>query len=169
MRRDEQFGAVVAFGLGGIFTEALADVAFALAPLDGADCRALMAELRSHKLLGRLRGLPSVDLAQLERVIRAVAQMAADHPQIAEIDVNPLLVSDTDLIAADALVILSDPGEGDPDQRAPDCGARSRRALRLDAVFEPRSVAIVGASEDATKWGGSVMRNLLDGDFGGAL
>jgi acyl-CoA synthetase (NDP forming) len=169
MRRDEQFGAVVAFGLGGIFTEALADVAFALAPLDGADCRALMAELRSHKLLGRLRGLPSVDLAQLERVIRAVAQMAADHPQIAEIDVNPLLVSDTDLIAADALVILSDPGEGDPDQRAPDCGSRSRRALRLDAVFEPRSVAIVGASEDATKWGGSVMRNLLDGDFGGAL
>ena len=81
MRRDEQFGVVIAFGLGGIFTEAIADVAFALAPLDGADLRALVTGLRSHKLLGRVRGLPPVDMVQLEQAIRAIAQMAADHPE----------------------------------------------------------------------------------------
>ena len=166
MRRDEQFGPVIAFGLGGIFTEAVADVAFALAPLDSADCRALMAELRAQRLLGPVRGLPRVDMDQLERIIQAIAQMAADHPEIAEIDVNPLLVSGTDLVAADALVILAEP------VRAPVHGGAlggGERRLHLDAVFAPRSVAIVGASEDATKWGGSVMRNLLDGGFEGAL
>jgi acyl-CoA synthetase (NDP forming) len=165
MRRDEQFGPVIAFGLGGIFTEAVADVAFALAPLDGADCRALMAELRAQRLLGPVRGLPRVDMDRLERIIQAIAQMAADHPEIAEIDVNPLLVSGTDLVAADALVILAEP------VRAPVHGGAlgGERRLHLDAVFAPRSVAIVGASEDATKWGGSVMRNLLDGGFEGAL
>jgi len=166
MRRDEQFGPVIAFGLGGIFTEAVADVAFALAPLDSADCRALVAELRAQRLLGPVRGLPRVDMDQLERIIQAIAQMAADHPEIAEIDVNPLLVSGTDLVAADALVILAEPVRAPVPGGAPGGG---ERRLHLDAVFAPRSVAIVGASEDATKWGGSVMRNLLDGGFAGAL
>ena len=109
MRRDEQFGPVIAFGLGGIFTEAVADVAFALAPLDQADAGALVAELRAQRLLGPLRGLPRVDMDQLRDVLQAVAQLAADHPEIAEIDVNPLLVSGTYLVAADALVILAEP------------------------------------------------------------
>ena len=169
MRRDEQFGPVIAFGLGGIFTEAVADVAFALAPLDSIDCRDLVAELRAQRLLGPVRGLPRVDMDQLERIIRAIAQMAADHPDIAEIDVNPLLVSGTHLVAADALVILSAPGGAAAGGGAPGTAGGDRRRLRLDAVFTPRSVAVVGASEDATKWGGSVMRNLLDGGFGGSL
>ena len=162
MRRDEQFGAVIAFGLGGIFTEVVADVAFALAPLDLADADALMAELRAQRLLGPIRGLPRVDRSRLRDILMAVAQMAADHPEIAEIDVNPLLVSDTHLVAADALVILASPGaDGSPRPRG--------RALRLDAVFAPASVAVVGASGDAAKWGGSVLRNLIGGDFQGAV
>lgn len=169
MRRDEQYGPVIAFGLGGIFTEAIADVAFALAPLDSVDCRALVAELRAQRLLGPVRGLPRVDMEQLERVIQAIAQMAADHPEIAEIDVNPLLVSGTDLVAADALVILSESDDAPVDGGTPGAGDGDERRLHLGAVFAPRSVAVVGASEDATKWGGSVMRNLLDDGFEGAL
>ena len=169
MRRDEQFGPVIAFGLGGIFTEAVADVAFALAPLDTSDCRALVGELRAQRLLGPVRGLPRVDRGQLERIIHAIAQIAADHPEIVEIDVNPLLVAGTDLVAADALVILAEPDTAAGGGGAPGDGDDGRRLLRLDAVFAPRSVAIVGASGDATKWGGSVMRNLLDGGFAGVL
>ncbi len=169
MRRDEQFGLVVAFGLGGIFTEAVADVAFALAPLDDADGRALVAELRAQPLLGRLRGLPRVDIRQLLGVLKAVVQMAEDHPEIAEIDVNPLLVAGSDLVAADALVILAAPGDG----AALEHGAPGDRALGrrhdLDAVFAPASIAVVGGSDDATKWGGSVLANLLGGGFEGAI
>ena len=164
MRRDPQFGAVIAFGLGGIFTEAVADVAFALAPLDDADAQALTAELRAQSLLGPLRGLPRVDADQLHRIIGAVARMASDHPEIAEIDVNPLLVSGTHLVAADALVILAEPQS----DAAP--GHDVRRSHRdLDAVFAPASVAVVGASGDTTKWGGSVLMNLIGGGFEGAI
>jgi acyl-CoA synthetase (NDP forming) len=171
MRRDEQFGPIIAFGLGGIFTEAVADVAFALAPLDDADARALTAELRATRLLGPLRGLPRVDMDQLHVILLAVAQLAADHPEIAEIDVNPLLVAGTQLIAADALVILAEPGgasQGGGEDRGDALNAAARRS-HLDAVFSPASVAVVGASEDPTKWGGSVLRNLIDGGFEGAV
>ena len=115
-------------------------MAFALAPLDSVDCSALVAGLRAQRLLGRVRGLPSVDVGQLERIIQAIAQMAADHPEIAEIDVNPLLVSGPDLVAADALVILS--GSKDPAavEWTLDGDAGGERRLRLDAVFSPRSV-----------------------------
>jgi len=169
MRRDEQFGPVIAFGLGGIFTEAVADIAFALAPLDKADCRALTSGLRAQRLLGPLRGLPRVDMDELERIIQAIAEMAADHPEIAEIDVNPLLVSGTDLVAADALVILAPPGDFHVESGTSGSGHGAGRQLHLDAVFTPRSVAVVGASDDATKWGGSVMSNLLDGGFAGTV
>ncbi len=96
--------------------------------------------------------------------------MAADHPEIAEIDVNPLLVAGT---APGGRRCPRDPGDaGRRPRRERGVGQWSRRGARtlhLDAVFVPRSVAVVGASEDATKWGGSVMRNLLDGGFDGAL
>ena len=164
MRRDPQFGAVIAFGLGGIFTEAVADVAFALAPLNDADTQALTAELRAQRLLGPLRGLPRVDTEQLHRIIGAVEQLAADHPEIAEIDVNPLLVSGTHLVAADALVILAEP-QGDA---ASAYGVRQSHH-DLDAVFAPASVAVVGASGDTMKWGGSVLMNLIGGGFEGAI
>ena len=164
MRRDEQFGPVLAFGLGGIFTEAVADVSFALPPVDDAACRQLVDGLRSRRLLGPVRGLPRVSADELARIVRAIGQLAADNPEIAEVDVNPLLAAGKDLVAADALVILSAagaPGAGPPAPPGP--------APDLSAVFEPRSVAIVGASEDPAKWGGSVLHNLVDGGFGGAL
>jgi acyl-CoA synthetase (NDP forming) len=178
MRRDEQFGPVIAFGLGGIFTEAVADVAFALAPLDETDARALVAELHAKRLLGPLRGLPRVDADQLRDILLAVAQLAADHPEIAEIDVNPLLVSGTDLVAADALVILAEPasdispGTGAVGGGTAKAGTPRRlpqHALDLDAVFSPRSVAVVGASADRGKWGGSVLANLTGAGFAGAI
>jgi acyl-CoA synthetase (NDP forming) len=166
MRRDEQFGPVLALGLGGIFTEAVADVSFALPPFTDEVCREMVAGLRSRQLLGPVRGLPRVDLGRLSQVIRAIAQMTADNPEIAEIDVNPLLASGTDLVAADALVILRADETGS--YPAGD-GAGAEGQPHLAAVFEPHSVAVIGASEDPAKWGGSVMRNLRDGGYGGAL
>ena len=166
MRRDEQFGPVLAVGLGGIFTEAVADVSFALPPLDDEACAEMIAGLRTGQLLGPVRGLPRVDLARLAEIVQTIARMAAENPEIAEIDVNPLLVSGADLVAADALVILRRPDRAAPGEVAP---APRERRRDLAAVFEPRSVAVVGASEDPAKWGGSVLHNLLDGGFGGAL
>ena len=96
MRRDEQFGPVIAFGLGGIFTEAVADVAFALAPLDDAPtAESSWPGCARSGCSAPCAGFPASTCDQLERIIQAIAQMAADHPEIAEIDVNPLLVAGT--------------------------------------------------------------------------
>ena len=107
MKRDAAFGPVVAFGLGGVLTEALGDVALGVAPLDDREARELPGFIRAKRLLGSFRGYPAVDRTALAKVIQAIGQMALDHPEIAEIDVNPLMVEGDRPVAADALIILS--------------------------------------------------------------
>ena len=129
MKRDPLFGPVVAFGLGGVLTEALGDVALALAPLDGPDAAELPELIRARRLLGSFRGYPPVDRAALAKVIQAIGQIAVDHPQIAEIDANPLLIEGDRPVAADALIILSSEVEPDrrPGRSSPICGRCSPR------------------------------------------
>lgn len=108
VKRDPTFGPLVMFGLGGIYVEALADVNFRLAPLTPADAAALIDEVRSAKLLAGLRGAPPADRAALADAIVRIGHLAADHPAIAELDINPLLVlpQGQGAIAVDARIIL---------------------------------------------------------------
>ena len=161
LKRDSTFGPVVAFGLGGVLTEALGDVALAVAPMSDTDAAGLPDLIRAKRLLGPFRGYPAVDREALASVIKAIAQIALDHPHVAEIDVNPLLIEGGHPVAADALIILSPevPAETAPRAFKPN----------LRAVLAPASVAIVGASEDVVKWGGSALRNILDGGYTGTI
>ena len=120
MKRDPVFGPVVAFGLGGVLTEALGDVVLALAPVDDQDAAELPGLIKAKQLLGSFRGYPPVDQAALAKIIQAIGQMAVDNPEIAEIDVNPVLVQGDQPIAADALIILAAGAE-----RRSGTGARS--------------------------------------------
>ena len=88
--------------------------------------------------------------------------MALDHPEIAEIDVNPLLVDGARPIAVDALVTLGEADRGPMPRLAVDLAS-------LDAVFAAGSVAIVGASANPAKWGGQIMLNILTGGYEGAV
>ena len=106
MTRDEQFGPSVMFGLGGIFTEVLEDVSFRLAPLTITDAREMMAEIRAARILDAVRGMARVDKAALARAIVGVGKAATDNPEIAEIDINPLIINGSKPIAVDGLVIL---------------------------------------------------------------
>ncbi len=108
MHRDPSFGPSVAFGLGGIFTEILQDVVFRIAPLRKRDANDMMRSIRAHKILGAVRGMPKVDQDLLATALMAVGQIALDHPGIAEIDINPLIVSGNRPIAVDALIVLGD-------------------------------------------------------------
>jgi acetate---CoA ligase (ADP-forming) len=109
IQSDPIFGPLVMFGLGGIYVEVLADVSFRLAPLTAADAEEMIDEVRSAKLLAGVRGAPAADRAALVDAIVRVGQLAADHPEIAELDVNPLLVlpEGQGAIAVDARIILS--------------------------------------------------------------
>lgn len=107
MSRDPQFGPVVTFGLGGIFAEALADVALRVCPIGLDDALEMQEEIRARALLGAVRGLPTVNTQAIARVILGVARLAMDRPDIDAIDINPLVVAGSEPVAVDALVLLA--------------------------------------------------------------
>ncbi|WP_338702488.1 acetate--CoA ligase family protein [Streptomyces sp. Q6] len=102
VRRDASFGPVVMVGAGGVTAELHADTALALAPLTPARARALLLELRHAPLLTGWRGAPPVHLEAAAAAVCAVARAAADHPELADLEVNPLLVHPGGAIALDA-------------------------------------------------------------------
>ena len=104
--RDEMFGACVMVGIGGIFAEALGDVAFRLAPLEAVDAEELIDDLSNQALLGSVRGEPAVDRVALARILRGLAEVGENDERIRSIDLNPLIVSGGVPIAVDALVEL---------------------------------------------------------------
>ncbi len=106
MVRDAQFGPSVMFGLGGIFTEILQDVVFRVAPLKKRDALDMVHGIKSHKILGAIRGMAAVDLDILTKSLIAIGRIGLDHPEISEIDINPLIVRGSRPVAVDALVVL---------------------------------------------------------------
>jgi len=101
--RDEQFGPCVMLGLGGILAEAVADVAFRLAPLEHGDALDLIDDLGAQSLLGEFRGEPAVDREALADTLMALSRIAADS-DIRSVDLNPLIVVEGRPVAVDALV-----------------------------------------------------------------
>lgn len=106
MIRDRQFGASVMFGLGGIFTEILKDVAFRVAPLSKGDALDMMEEIRGRKILEDIRGMEAADLDQLSEILVQMGRIGMEHEIIKEIDINPVIISDGKGIAVDALIVL---------------------------------------------------------------
>jgi acetyltransferase len=104
---DPTFGPVVLFGRGGAAVEVIGDRALALPPLNSALARELIARTRVARLLSGGRGLPAADLRPLEATLVALAQLAADVAEIAELDINPLLADEQGVIALDARVRLA--------------------------------------------------------------
>ena len=107
VRTDPRFGPVAMVGLGGVFTEVLFDVAFALAPVSPATAKRLLTGLRAAALLSGVRGRPAVDLDAAAAHIAAITEVAAAHPEVAELEVNPLLATPRGAIGLDARIVLA--------------------------------------------------------------
>jgi acyl-CoA synthetase (NDP forming) len=104
---DACFGPTVALGMGGVLTELLHDVTHRFAPFDAAGARAMLADLKGAVLLNGYRGRPPLDVAALADTLARVSLLVADHAdRIAEVDVNPLFVRESGVVAADALIVL---------------------------------------------------------------
>ena len=110
-RQDPRFGPVVLVGLGGIYTEVLKDTVVALAPVEKDEAERLLVGLRGAALLCGARGRPRLDVGAAARVAAALSRFAAAHPEVAEVEVNPLLVTPTAAVALDARIVLSRPGD----------------------------------------------------------
>ncbi|HYM01730.1 MAG TPA: bifunctional acetate--CoA ligase family protein/GNAT family N-acetyltransferase [Stellaceae bacterium] len=108
---DISFGPVIMFGQGGTAVEILNDTTLELPPLNAAVARAQMARTRVWRLLQAYRGKPPADIDGVANVLISVAQLAADHPEIREIDINPLLADPVGVVAVDVRVNLAPPRE----------------------------------------------------------
>ena len=133
MTRDPQFGPMLMFGLGGIFVEVMKDVAFHLAPITAEDALQMLTATRSYALLQGARGQRGVDVAAIATGLQRISQLATDFPEIAELDINPLMVGEagTEPIAADARIMLRAPA---PRTAVTDAG---RRAMQHPFPFDP--------------------------------
>ena len=168
--RDPQFGPMVMVGIGGIFVEVLKDVAFRLCPVEAADARAMLAELKGAALLAGIRGAGPLDAEAVVAALLAIGGpdgLMMRQADVAEVDLNPVLVGERGLTAVDARVILrpassgSDPAGLTPPHPGSDPAgltppARSPSPLEaFRPLFEPRTVAVLGASAR----GGSALAN----------
>jgi acetyltransferase len=106
---DPSFGPLVMFGLGGVYVEALGDVAFRIHPVNDLDAAEMIRQVKAYKLLEGFRGEKGVDVAALQEAIQRVSQLVGDHPQIAELDINPIVSFEPGRqpVALDARVVLS--------------------------------------------------------------
>ncbi len=107
VKRDDQFGPLVMFGLGGVYVEVLKDISFRLAPLSNKDARDMIKEIRSYMLLKGFRGEKGVDFGALETILLKMSRLATDFPEIYEAEFNPVLVNSERGIVADVRITLA--------------------------------------------------------------
>ncbi len=108
MTTDPQFGPVMMFGLGGIMVEVLKDVSFRLVPLSDRDAGQMIDEIKGRPVLSGVRGQPPADIDALKKAILQVSQFVENHPEVRELDLNPVFAYPDGAIAVDARIVVSE-------------------------------------------------------------
>jgi len=159
--RDESFGPVLMFGLGGIFAEVLRDVTFRVLPITADAAEEMIEEIKGFPILKGYRG-HTVDMAALRELLLNVSTLAVTQPELKELDINPVFLYPAGCVAVDARLFL------DHFPRvSPKTASRIKDDLR--ALFYPESIAVLGATDSRGKLGYNVMQNLLSHQFKGRL
>lgn len=162
MVRDPQFGPVIVFGLGGILTEALNDVAFKIAPITDSDIDDMFEQVSSRALLGDFRGEKAVDREKMKKILSGLSELACDYPDIREIDINPVIIQpDGSPIAVDGLIVLEKSAE--KKESAP------INLKQLASCYYPKSIAFIGASATPGKWGHLMTTSTLSAGYEGKV
>ncbi len=105
MKRDETFGPVIVFGIGGVLVEIMSDVSMRIAPLTKQDCLEMIEEIKGRKLLNGYRNLPKVDKKSLVKLLLAISKMSLKEKKISEIDFNPVIAAGKNILVADARIV----------------------------------------------------------------
>ena len=108
IKNDVSFGHVVVFGVGGVFVELFRDVQFRAVPLAKKDAEDMISQLKNKSLLEGFRNLPRVNKDALIKSILAASRLAVDHPEIKELDINPLICNNAACKAVDVRIVLDE-------------------------------------------------------------
>jgi acetyl coenzyme A synthetase (ADP forming)-like protein len=151
-RTDPAFGKVITFGMGGTMVELMKDVTLRILPISEEEIRQMIKEINAYPLIAGYRGAKPRDEEELVRIISNVARFFEENEQVVEFDINPIRLYEKGACAVDARVIVND------DIKVVEKAIRTPVPMEY---FNPRSIAVVGASQDSTKMGYAVMHNLL--------
>jgi len=104
--KDPQFGQTLMFGLGGIFVEILKDVTFRIAPVSEQEAQEMITEVKAYPLLQGYRGTPPADISAIVQILLSTSKLVMEHPEIKELDLNPVMVYEKGAKTVDARIIL---------------------------------------------------------------
>jgi len=107
VKRDIQFGPVVMFGLGGLLVEIMKDVSLRIVPIDLAEAKQMISEVKGYRLLTGFRGQPAVDQKKLAEIIVNLGCLATENPEIEEIDLNPVMATSRQIDVVDAKIWIT--------------------------------------------------------------
>jgi acetyltransferase len=162
---DPQFGPTVMLGIGGVMAEVIKDVAFRPTPITEAIAKEMVTSLKMQGIFSEFRGESAVNLDQVVRCLIGLSKVAESRPDIASVDINPLIVrTNGDVVAVDALVELG--------ARVTTVSSTNRQRYTQEqfmALFEPRGVLVTGASTHPGKFGFVSLHNILASGFAGGV
>ncbi|MEV6632423.1 acetate--CoA ligase family protein [Actinoplanes sp. NPDC051470] len=161
---DPSFGKIVAFGLGGVLVEVLKDVTFRLAPVTPETAASMLDGIAAAEILKGVRGSEPANRELLIDLIVRVSQLVTDFPQLAEVDLNPVLATGDSAIAVDVRILVDEAAAG-----RPETFTTEQILAAMNRIMKPAAVAVIGASAEAGKIGNSVMKNLVNGGYAGQI
>jgi acyl-CoA synthetase (NDP forming) len=161
--QDPTFGPCAMVGFGGVFAEVIGDTVFRPLPISAADAHDMLDELSTQRLFAAVRGEPAVDRDAVARLLVAVSALG-ERPGIRSVDLNPVVLVGGQPVVVDALVELDDSAA---DAAGPVYEPVSTQALA--ALFDPRSVAVVGVSSHPAKFGFTTLHNVISQGFRGPV
>ncbi|PKV97452.1 acetyl coenzyme A synthetase (ADP forming)-like protein [Amycolatopsis echigonensis] len=161
---DPSFGKIVAFGLGGVLVEVLKDVTFRLAPTSTDEALSMVDGIAAAEILNGVRGSEAVDKPALAGIVHRLSRLVTDFPQLAEVDLNPVLATGNGATAVDVRILVDPAAAAEPVRFGQD-----EILAAMNRIMKPAAVAVIGASAEDGKIGNSVMKNLVNGGYAGEI
>jgi 3-hydroxypropionyl-CoA synthetase (ADP-forming) len=164
LQNDPQFGPVIMFGLGGIYTEIFKDVSFRILPITTGDVKEMIEDLKGKSMLEGFRGSQPIDTSMLSDMLTKIGQLGLDAaPYYESVDFNPIILYPNDYFVVDAKILL---------REKPDLGVISKAlpdSSYMDLFFNAKSIALIGASPEEGKIGNSVLQSIAKYDYKGKV
>ncbi|HEX2227726.1 MAG TPA: acetate--CoA ligase family protein, partial [Candidatus Binatia bacterium] len=160
---DPSFGKMIGFGIGGVLVEVMKDITFRMAPVGKKEALSMLDSIGAAEVLRGVRGQKGVNRVAVADIIGKVSKLVSDFPEMLEVDLNPIFATDKDAQAVDVRIVLGDKPQPRPRYEQAEILAAMQR------IMNPRSLAVIGASAEDGKIGNSVMKNLINGGYRGAI